>query len=164
MKTLYALIVASLSWQAYVNPTGTTYVALNTNEFGTPIEYVETAAVATAAIKPIDGAEFEGTSRDDAHAAYASWLSRGYDDHTASVSAPILGYSFDAGADFNVSAPAAKPILGYSFDAGADFNFRNDYAAVIGLFDDHTAAVSVDEDYGIGSDIDLYIGEDGWGP
>jgi hypothetical protein len=87
-------------------------------------EYVATTS-AIPAIKPIDGAEFEGTSRDDAYTpwsdlptglmldGYTNW-SMDTDDHTATVTSP----SSEAVEDKSV---ASEPALYFDDDA---FGFK----------------------------------------
>jgi hypothetical protein len=82
MKTAYAFIAVCLALQACNIPSEAQTVSTNINEYSTILEYVGivplydeydyTAAIGTTpAIKPIDGAEFEGTSRDHAN---TPWL------------------------------------------------------------------------------------------
>jgi len=144
MKILYALIFACLSLQACIGQPETPAVSTNVNE--------RTAALVVPAIKPIDGAEFEGTSRDDAHTAwaidddvYTAWSSLDDDDYIAWSSFSDEDYT--AG----VNSPATKPIPS---DTGADSYFGDDYGA----------AMNAPEDYVIDSDLDFYTVEGRWGP
>jgi hypothetical protein len=81
MKTAYAFIAVCLALQACNIPSDAQTVSTNINEYSTILEYVGivplydeydyTAAIGTTpAIKPIDGAEFDGTSRDDANSPW----------------------------------------------------------------------------------------------
>jgi hypothetical protein len=106
MKTLYALIFACLSLQA-CGQSETATVASNINEYSTASEYPllivgdDDYTAGLPEIKPIDGAEFEGTSRDD---AYAHWGLPELKDYAADASID----------DFDVTggmiSPASKPI------------------------------------------------------
>jgi hypothetical protein len=102
MKTLYALIVVCLALQACNGQPETSAVATNVNEYSSANEYAlpmfgdDDYTAAIPAIIPIDGAEFEGTSRDDANVAWLaspelrdeidSWA--GDFDSTGTVTAP----------------------------------------------------------------------------
>jgi hypothetical protein len=123
MKTLYALIFACLSLQACIDQSKTPAVSTNINEYSSIVEYAgavplyddheHTAVITTtSAVRPIDGAEFAGTSRDDAATPWASmphldryaidW-SADEDEHTAAVISPA-------------SRPTTAPVA-----AGTDF-------------------------------------------
>ena len=102
MKTLYALIFACLALQACSEQPQTTAVATDISQYltadqdGLPIIGDADITATVPAIKPIDGAEFEGTSRDsaatpwvaspDVRDAIDAWI--GEVDTTGTVTAP----------------------------------------------------------------------------
>jgi hypothetical protein len=103
MKTVYALIALCFTLQA-CNGQETPTNSINISEYSTLREYLAATSHlddneyvastgAISLIKPIDGAEFEGTSRDSANTMpmlddYAIDWSIDTDDHTATVISP----------------------------------------------------------------------------
>ena len=124
MRTLYALIFACLSLQACVEQSKTPAIATNINEYSSIIEfagivplyddYDYTASITTPpAIKPIDGAEFEGTSRDSANTPWSS---------TRNLDQYVIDWSIDED-DYTaaVISPAPKPTTDAPIETRADF-------------------------------------------
>jgi hypothetical protein len=149
MKTIYALLVACLPLQACIGQSETATAVTNINEYSSIVEYAAvvplyddyTAAINTPpAIKPIDGAEFEGTSRDSANTPW--------------VASPELRDEIDAWTgnfDYADIVTASKPAAEKPVDLFAT-----------GVADDNTASVNLPApaamwDY---ADGDFYVGAD----
>jgi hypothetical protein len=134
MKTLYALILACLSLQACSEQPQTTAVSTDISQYltadqdGLPIIGDPDITATVPAIKPIDGAGFEGTSRDsaatpwvaspDVRDAIDAWIGN-YDTTGTVTTAASKSLDDDVWAEFwlgdadttgAVTAAAKKPI------------------------------------------------------
>jgi hypothetical protein len=106
-------------------------------------------------IKPIDGAEFEGTARDDAYAASSSQVAAKFKDPWLSNGAEFY---LDDGHTAAVTVPAARALKDQWLSNGVEFY----------LDDGHTAALAMPNPAKMESNsteisADAYVDDHGWG-
>jgi hypothetical protein len=108
MKIIYALIAACLALQACNNAAPTTSAIITADELAAMSLYEADdlpTIVATSPVEPINGAEFDGTSRDNSQAA---WTTIYVDDFGYTATVPTSAIP-------NATS-ATETILGFTID------------------------------------------------